>query len=92
MIVIPLLGKGIDYRSINLLTTDFDEITLSGYCLIQNGQSMLNKPDISDNFWIIQSIVVDTRYQLVEVINLKGNRAIRTRNSGKWGRMEIKLK
>ena len=69
----------------NLLKTDFDEIILSGYCLIINGQSILHKPDIPDNFWIIKSIIVNKIYQLVEVINLKGDRAIRMRNAGNWG-------
>ena len=78
-------GELYPYMEKNLLTTDFDEIILSGYCLIQKGQSMLNKPDIPDNFWIIKSIIVRTQYQLVEVINLKGDRAIRTRNAGIWG-------
>ena len=50
-----------------------------------NGQSILNKPDIPDNFWIIKSITVKNTYQLVEVINLKGDRAIRMRNAGNWG-------
>ena len=68
-----------------LLTTDFDEISRSGYCLINNGQSLLNKPDISDNYWIIKSYLTDPGYFLVEVINLKGNRAIRTSNAGVWG-------
>lgn len=78
-------GKLYPYMENNLLTTDFDEIILSGYCLVMNGQSMLNKPDISDNFWIIKSIIVKNTYQLVEVINLKGDRAIRMRNAGNWG-------
>ena len=78
-------GKLYPYMEDSLLTTDFDEINRSGYCLIMNGQSILNKPDIPDNFWIIKSIVVKNTYQLVEVINLKGDRAIRTRNAGNWG-------
>ena len=78
-------GELYPYMEKNLLTTDFDEIILSGYCLIMNGQSMLNKPDITGNFWIIKSITVKKSYQLVEVINLSGGRAIRTRNAGKWG-------
>lgn len=60
-------GKLYPYMENNLLTTDFDEIILSGYCLIMNGQSMLNKPDISDNFWIIKSIVVKILINLLRL-------------------------
>ena len=77
--------KSYPYMENDLLTTDFDEINRSGYCLIMNGQSILNKPDITDNYWIIKSIKVKNIYQLVEVINLKGNRAIRICNAGNWG-------
>lgn len=77
--------KSYPYMENDLLTTDFDEINRSGYCLIMNGQSILNKPDITDNYWIVKSIKVKNIYQLVEVINLKGDRAIRTRNAGNWG-------
>lgn len=68
-----------------LLTSDFDEINRSGYCLITNGQTLLNKPNISDNFWVIRSTLVNKTYGIVEVINIsKGERAIRMRNAGTW--------
>lgn len=73
------------FMNVPLLTTDFDEISRSGYCLITNGQSLLNKPNISDNYWIIKSYSINKIYFLTEVTNLKGQKASRICNAGIWG-------
>lgn len=72
-----------------LLTSDFNEISKSGYCMIRNGQTMLNKPGISDNFWIVESIKVEDEYLLVRVTNLTGQHAYRTCNAGAWSKWNL---
>lgn len=75
------------YQNNKLITSDFNEIEKSGWQLIANGQDMLNKPDtIANNFWFIESIIDNSTYSLVRVTTLMGQRFLRIRNAGVWGK------